>query len=100
MILALDIACSESDTKARYSASLYGRGPEAEMAITKISEVLISVDRTFVPEALRGHGAAAALAKRVIADARAKGQRIVPICPFFKSYADKNREDLADVIQW
>lgn len=98
--MSIEITYSESDTKARYGATVGGSGPEAELTTSKVSDTLIIVDHTFVPDALRGKGMARALGDRVIADARQKGQRIVPLCPFMKSLALKNKEALSDVIQW
>jgi len=96
----LKITYSESDTKGRYGASVSGIASEAELTLSKVTPSLVIADYTFVPEELRGHGLAQALAAQLIADARAKGMRIVPLCPFLRSYAEKNREELADVIQW
>jgi predicted GNAT family acetyltransferase len=96
----LDIHYSESDTKGRYGAANAGVASEAELTISKVSPSLIIADHTFVPDELRGRGLAQALAARLIADAREKGQRIVPLCPFVRAYAQKHREELADVIQW
>ena len=31
---------------------------------------------------------------------RAAGQRIVPLCPFVRGYAQKRKEETSDVIQW
>ncbi|MEM9431587.1 MAG: GNAT family N-acetyltransferase [Pseudomonadota bacterium] len=94
------ITWAESDTKGRYGAIVEGAEAEAELTISKVSPTLIIADHTFVPEALRGRGLADALAARLIADARARGQRIVPLCPFVRAYAEKRREALSDVIQW
>lgn len=96
----LKIHYSESDTKARYGATIAGVASEAELTISKVSSSLVIADHTFVPDELRGRGIAQALAAQLIADARQKSQRIVPLCPLLRSYAHKHREDLADVIQW
>ena len=91
------ITYTETDTKGRY---VTGTGDAAELTLSKVSPSLIIVDHTYVPESLRGQGIAAQLAERVIADARAKGQRIVPLCPFLRSYAEARRDTLGDVIPW
>ncbi|MEM8648797.1 MAG: GNAT family N-acetyltransferase [Pseudomonadota bacterium] len=96
----LKITYSESDTKGRYGASIAGVMSQAELTISKVSAKLIIADHTYVPDELRGRGLAQALAMQLVADAREKGQRIVPLCPFVRAYAEKNREELADVIQW
>ena len=96
----LKITYSESDTKGRYGASIAGVMSQAELTISKVSAKLAIADHTYVPDELRGRGLAQALAMQLVADARERGQRIVPLCPFLRSYAEKHREELADVIQW
>ncbi|WP_428924777.1 GNAT family N-acetyltransferase [Marinibacterium sp. SX1] len=94
------ITYSESDTKARYGATVEGVEGEGELTISKVSPSLIIADHTAVPDTMRGMGVAKALAERLITDARGKGQRIVPLCPFVRAHATKHRDELADVIQW
>ena len=96
----ITITYSESDTKGHYGATIEGIDVAAELTTSKVTPTLIIADHTFVPDAMRGKGVAQALAERLIADARAKGQRIVPLCPFVRGYASKRKEELADVIQW
>ena len=81
-------------------ATVSGHRDEAELTISKVTPTLIIADHTYVPDTLRGHGLARALAERLITDARAAGQRIVPLCPFVRGYVSKDREAFADVIQW
>ena len=97
-----DITISRSDTpsKARYEARVEGIEEPGELTISKVSDVLIIADHTYAPESMRGMGVASALVNRLIADARAAGQRIIPLCPYVKAQAGKHREDWADVIQW
>ncbi len=99
-MVELEITREETDSKARYVARMPGTREEAELTLSKVSENLVIADHTGVPDSLRGQGIAAALAERLIADARASGQRIVPLCPFLRAYAQKRRADLQDVIQW
>lgn len=91
---------SDSDTKARYGGTVDGYDGESELTVSKVSPSLIIVDHTYVPDTMRGLGMAKSLAERVISDAREGGQRIVPLCPFFRAHAEKHREALNDVIQW
>ncbi|MDS9468876.1 GNAT family N-acetyltransferase [Paracoccus sp. MBLB3053] len=95
-----EITYQDSETKGRYVARLLGVAGEADLTFSKVSESLIIADHTAVPDSMRGTGMGSALAERLIADARAKGQRIVPLCPFVRAFAMKQREALADVIQW
>ncbi len=94
------IAYYETETKGRYSAAFDGVEGEAYLTTSKLSAATVIADGTVVPDSMRGMGAGAALAKRLIADARVAGQKIVPLCPFVRAYAEKHREELTDVIQW
>ncbi|WP_420006497.1 GNAT family N-acetyltransferase [Arenibacterium sp. LLYu02] len=47
---------------------------------------------------MRGQGIAVALVERLVADARERGQRIVPLCPFVRSQALRH-PDWVGVIQ-
>lgn len=94
------ITYTETETKGRYAARIEGVAGEGEMTMSRLSAALIIVDHTSVPDSMRGMGVGTALAERVIADARAAGQHIVPLCPFLRAYTLRHREELADVIQW
>jgi uncharacterized protein len=94
------ITRTDSDTKARYVATVQGVEGEGELTLSKVSATLIIADHTAVPDTMRGLGVAGALVARLIADARAAGQRIVPLCPFVRAQAQRHKADWADVIQW
>ncbi len=70
-------------SKARYV--LRKDGVEAELTLSIASPQLVIADHTGVPDALRGTGAGAALVARLVADARADGFRVMPLCPFVNS---------------
>lgn len=91
---------TETETNGRYAATQPGVKGAAEVTTSKVSPTLIIADHTAVPDNMRGLGVGRALVDRLIADARAKGQRIVLLCPFVRAHAQKHREELADVIQW
>ena len=94
------ISYTETGSKARYSATLPGVDGEAELTTSRVSATLIIADHTYVPDTMRGTGMGRALVERLVADARARGERIVPLCPFVRGYAQRHAADLADVIQW
>ncbi|MGP1282966.1 MAG: GNAT family N-acetyltransferase [Parasphingopyxis sp.] len=92
------IELQDSGSKGRYVARVEGADEEAELTFSRASETLVIVDHTGVPDSLRGMGLGKALAERVVADARAKGFKIVPLCPFFKAIALRH-PDWKDVVQ-
>jgi uncharacterized protein len=94
------ITRTDTDTKARYVATADGVEGEGELTLSKVSTTLVIADHTAVPETMRGLGIAGALVNRLITDARAAGQRIVPLCPFVRAQAQRHKADWADVIQW
>ena len=67
-----------NDTKGLYVAQVEGFDEVGELTFSRASPTLVIVDHTGVPDALRGKGVGAALAEKVVADARAEGFRIVP----------------------
>jgi uncharacterized protein len=94
------ITRSDTDTKARYEARIPDVEGAGELTLSKVSETLVIADHTSVPEGMRGLGVGAALVERLIADARAAGQRIVPLCPYVRAQSQKHRTEWADVMQW
>lgn len=96
----LQITREDTPTKARYVARVEGVEEEAELTLSKVHATLVIADHTGVPDAMRGMGVGVALFERLVADARAAGQRVIPLCPFVRSRAEKQREALADVFQW
>jgi len=95
---AVRISYEDHGTKGRFVAHITGIDGEGELTISKVSEVLVIADHTFVPDAMRGTGAASALVEALIADARDKTYRIMPLCPFVRAQSLKHPE-WADVIQ-
>lgn len=96
--LAARISYEDQGHKGRFVARVDGVEDEGELTISKVSDLLMIADHTFVPDTLRGTGAGLALAEALIADARAKGYRIVPLCPFVRAQSRK-RPEWSDVIQ-
>lgn len=90
-----EIAREHGETKGRYWAVIDGQ--EAELTYSILSPQTIIADHTGVPEALRGSGIGLMLVERLVADARAEGVKIVPLCPFVKAQAARHPE-WADVI--
>jgi predicted GNAT family acetyltransferase len=57
-------------------------GAEAQMTFTTAGTHQIIIDHTEVPDAFRGQGIGVKLVERAVADARAEGKTVIPLCPF------------------
>lgn len=91
-------AREESDARhGRFTARVEGRDGLAEVTYTRRGPGRISADHTGAPESLRGTGAAAALVAHMIAEARASGTKIIPLCPYVRAQYEKH-PDWADVM--
>ncbi|HRJ29181.1 MAG TPA: GNAT family N-acetyltransferase [Cyclobacteriaceae bacterium] len=64
----------------------------AEMTYTLAGEKRMIIDHTDVSDALRGKGAGKQLVNAAVDHARAKGIKILPLCPFARSVFDKVKE--------
>ncbi|MBC7477063.1 MAG: N-acetyltransferase [Pseudorhodobacter sp.] len=67
-------------------------GEEAELTYSITTPDLVIADHTAVPDSFRGTGAGLALVTRLIADARAEGFKIMPLCPFVNAQRKKHPE--------
>jgi hypothetical protein len=81
----------KSGAKGRYVARAEGK-PDAELTYSVASEQLIIIDHTGVPDEWRGMGVGKALVERAVTDARSRGVRIVPLCPFANAMIAKHPE--------
>lgn len=72
-------------------------GGEVAVVVYNLSDQNLMITETLAPEALEGQGIAGRLAKHVVADARARGLLILPVCPFFSAWLQKHPEQ-ADVV--
>ncbi len=69
-----------SGDKGRYV--IRSAGDEAELTYSITTPELVIADHTYVPDSFRGTGAGLAMVSRLVADARAEGFKIMPLCPF------------------
>lgn len=74
------IEYEDGGAKARYVYR--AEGAEAEVVLSKVGETRAIIEHTEVPDAMRGTGVGQAMVARAVADARAAGRRILPLCPF------------------
>jgi predicted GNAT family acetyltransferase len=68
---------------------------DAELAYSRAGPRLIDLQHTYVPESARGHGVAEALAEAAFAYARENGYRVIPTCPFVRSWLRHHPEEAA-----
>jgi uncharacterized protein len=74
----------------RYELDLDGHLAVAEY---RLRPGRISFTHNEVPEALAGRGVGKKLVKAALDDVRAKGLKVIPICPFVKHYIDTHPEE-------
>jgi predicted GNAT family acetyltransferase len=77
-----------------------GESPEKASAIlTFVSggDSVITIDRTFVCESLRGRGIALKLVNKAVEYARAEHKKIIPACSYAKNVLT-GREEYSDVL--
>lgn len=92
-----DIQLIENDGKGRYVIAGPG-GAEAELTFSKVGATQIIIDHTGVPDEFRGQGTGLRLVERAVADARAAGKTIIPLCPFAAAQFRRHTE-WADVLK-
>lgn len=73
-------------------------GSEAELTYSRSGDNQLVADHTFVPPRFREHGVALKLVERLVADARAQGRKIVPLCPYVVAQF-RRHPDWADVLK-
>lgn len=92
-----DVVITNNPDENRYEAHLDGE--LAGFAVYQLTDDLIVFTHTEVFPQFEGHGIASALARESLADVRAAGGRkVMPLCPFYKAYMSKRRDEYADLI--
>ncbi|MGB2200265.1 MAG: GNAT family N-acetyltransferase [Pseudooceanicola atlanticus] len=86
----LNVTKEDGEQKGRFVVTLDGH--EAELTYSRMNATTIIADHTGVPEALGGRRVGIALVEALVADARAEGYRIVPLCPFVKAQLSRHPE--------
>jgi predicted GNAT family acetyltransferase len=65
---------------------------EAELTYEEPRRGVLDLQHTFVPDDARGEGIGEALVEAAIAYARETGARIIPTCPFVRTWRRRHRE--------
>ncbi|MEP9352216.1 GNAT family N-acetyltransferase [Xanthobacter sp. KR7-65] len=87
---ASDVQREEGPNAGRFFIPL-GPGAEAEMTY-RLADGTMIVTHTGVPRAFEGRGIAASLVRALIADARAQGRKITPLCSYVASQFRRHPE--------
>jgi len=89
----------DADIRDNAEARRYELPVEGRMAVVtyNLTGENLMITETLVPEALEGRGIASRLARHVVDDARARGLKILPVCPFFSAWLQKHPDE-ADVV--
>jgi uncharacterized protein len=88
---ALSITREDKPSGGRYVARIAGK-PDAEMTFSKAGEAILIIDHTGVPDELGGMGVGKALVEYMVHDVRARGLKVVPLCPFTNATLRKHPE--------
>ncbi len=81
---------NDSGTKGRFVITLPGGVAELTFSVT--TPTLIIADHTGVAPALEGQGLAKRLVEALVADARAQGYKVVPLCPYVNAQRRRHPE--------
>lgn len=65
----------------------------AEITFSNVGNKVISIDRTYVSDELRGQRIAQELVQKVIDFAREEDLKIIPTCSYAKTFFEKNPAD-------
>ncbi len=79
------------DNAARSQFELIVDGHTA-LAAYRLKPGVITFTHTEVPAELGGRGIGSQLAKGALDQVRARGLKVVPLCPFIKAYIEKHQE--------
>lgn len=88
----ITITREAQESRGRYVAQVAGHAETAELTFSIASPTLVIADHTGVPDAFRGMGVGLALVERLVADARAGGFKVMPLCPFVNAQRKRHPE--------
>lgn len=92
---AADIEVIDQSERARYEIRVAGRVAGVAMYRREPGRVVFT--HTIVKPEFEGQGLGGRLARHVLDDAVARGERIVPECPFIRAYLERHPAYAASV---
>jgi predicted GNAT family acetyltransferase len=88
----ITVTLEDGERHGRYVGKVAGIDAEGEITFTHRGPGVISADHTGAPDQLKGTGVAAAMVDYLVADARGRGFKIIPICPYVRARYAKHPE--------
>lgn len=88
----ITVTLEDGESHGRYVGKVAGIDAEGEITFTHRGPDLITADHTGAPDALKGTGLATAMVDYLVADARARGFKVIPICPYVIARYEKHPE--------
>ncbi|MDP1668989.1 GNAT family N-acetyltransferase [Phaeovulum sp.] len=89
---SVEILREQSATRGRYLIRLNGELTEAELTWAQLGDHIVAADHTDVPDIFRGRGFGMLLVEHLVIDARDRGLRVVPLCPFVRAQYQRHPE--------
>lgn len=93
----MEITLKEKENKG-FAIARENSGKAGAMTYSITSKELIIIDHTEVAPEFKGQGVGKKLLYTIVAMARKKGIKIMPLCPFANAMFQKN-EDIQDVLK-
>jgi uncharacterized protein len=87
---------ARDDAHPRYTGSVEGR--VAAFAEFTAAGRLVVLTHTETDPSFEGQGVASQLVRWALDDIRARGLRVVPVCPFVQSYIGKHEDEYGDLV--
>ena len=85
----------DNESKHQFEMNVDGH---TALAAYRLAPGVITFMHTEVPKELGGRGVGSQLAKGALDQARARGLKVIPLCPFIKGYIEKHPE-YGDLVQ-
>lgn len=89
---------SETNNHGMFVATTETHQQAGEMTYSRANEALIIIDHTMVEPAFSGQGVGNSLIVAAINYARTHSTKIIPLCPFAKSYFTKHPSEVQDIL--
>ena len=93
-----NIVIERNDEDRRYELTVDGEA--AGFAEFRTNPGRVTFTHTVVDPEFEGQGLGSRLAKFVLDDAVARGETIVPVCPFIAAYLKRHPDDYAASVSW